>query len=103
MTGLNCVALSFVYLLSLDTSETVRATAAAAHFVPSGDAEVRAATEEAIVDGFVLIAVFGVTVAGVAATSALFIRQRGGEGKVAATPSPALTASLSATAGQEGG
>ncbi len=90
-------------LANVDVAESARATEAAAHFVPSGDAEVRAATEESIVDGFVLTAVFGVVVAGVAATTALFVRQRNGVGRTAvSSPAPAAPP-IPAGAGSDGG
>lgn len=62
-------------LATIDAAQSAAATEAATHFVPTGTGEVRTATEESIVDGFVLTAVLGVVVAGVAATTALFVRK----------------------------
>jgi EmrB/QacA subfamily drug resistance transporter len=57
-------------------AERARVEAAADHFVPAGQGEVRAASEQSIVDGYVTLASWGVVVAGFATVSAAFIRMR---------------------------
>jgi hypothetical protein len=57
-------------------AQVAQITAAADHFAPAGDGEARLVAEEAIVDGFVWIALVGLTLSGIATGSAFFIRHR---------------------------
>lgn len=77
--------------LTVPPAEEARVEEAASHFVPAGEGEVRAASEQAIVDGYVEVMAWGVVVAGLATTSAFFIRRRGPETEEApaAVPAPA--------------
>ncbi len=60
----------------IPAAEAGRTLAAAERFVPLGGAEVQALAAQAIVDGFVRIAVVTLALAGVAALTAVFIRHR---------------------------
>lgn len=59
-----------------DPAQIAQVTAAAEHFVAAGEGEVRIEARESVVDGFVLMSRAGVAVAGIAATSAFFLRRR---------------------------
>jgi Na+/melibiose symporter-like transporter len=60
-------------------AQQAQVESAADHFVPAGDGEVRAASEQSIVDGYVQVAFWGVVVAAFATVSAAFIRIRRAE------------------------
>jgi Na+/melibiose symporter-like transporter len=63
-------------LASVPASEAAAVEASAAHFLPTGEGEVRAATEDSIVEGFVLLAMAAVAISAAAALAALFVRHR---------------------------
>jgi EmrB/QacA subfamily drug resistance transporter len=73
-------------------AEEARVEAAASHFVPTGDGELRTASEQSIVDGFVTVAQWGVVVASLATVSALFIRIRRASPEEARAPAAAVAA-----------
>jgi MFS transporter, DHA2 family, methylenomycin A resistance protein len=63
-----------VRLADAPPAQAAQITAAAEHFVPAGDGATRQAAEEAIVDGFVAIALVTVFIAALATGAAFFIR-----------------------------
>jgi len=63
-------------LRGVPAEESAHVVAAAEHLVPSGQGEVRAASEESIVDSFIALAWLGIGVSGAAAASAFFVRHR---------------------------
>lgn len=74
-------------------AEHAAVAAAADHLVPAGTGEVRAASEQSIVDGYVEVAFWGVVVAAFATVSAAFIRIRRAEApREAPVPAVALPA-----------
>ncbi len=104
-TAVGVALFSAVFLHHIDTdlpnrlaavppAQVAAAVAAADHFVVAGDGEVASASRESIVGGFILIAWVGVAIAGVAAVTAFFVRQRRpAEVAVPARVSPASAAS----------
>jgi hypothetical protein len=75
--------------------DAARVEAAADRFVPTGSGETRDVSEQAIVDGYLEVAFWGVVVAGMATLSAAFItiRPRGVEPQAAAAPATAIPVS----------
>ena len=69
-----------------------RIEAASEHFVPAGTGELRDASEQSVVDGFVTVAAWGVVVASLATVSALFIRIRRPVPEEARAPAGAVVA-----------
>ena len=57
-------------------AQVAQVTAAADHFVPVGEGDVRLAAEDVILDGFLRIAAWTVLIAGLASVAAFFIRHR---------------------------
>ncbi len=77
-------------LEGMDAAQVAAATNEAEHFTPSSDPQVRAAAQESIVEGFILIAIAGGVVATVAAGTALFVRGRKEAAQPATVPAPAV-------------
>jgi EmrB/QacA subfamily drug resistance transporter len=63
-------------LADVPPAQAAQVTAAAEHFVPAGEGDVRLAASEVIVDGFIQIAAWTVVIAGLATGAAFFIRHR---------------------------
>jgi MFS transporter, DHA2 family, methylenomycin A resistance protein len=91
-------------LATVPPEQAAQVTAAAEHFVPAGDGAARLAAEEVIVEGFIMIALVTVLIAGLATAAAFFIRHRlmaapvtAGQGAVA-TPAGTAVGSEAATA-----
>ncbi len=78
--------------ISVPPAQEQRVEAAASNFVPSGEGELRAASEQSIVDGFVTVAAWGAVVAALATVSALFIRIRRPVVEEARAPAGAVAA-----------
>jgi EmrB/QacA subfamily drug resistance transporter len=77
----------------LAPAQRAQVESAAQHFVPTGEAEIRAASEESIVDAYVGVAFWGAIVAAFATVSAAFIRIRPAEApQEAPAPAAALPA-----------
>lgn len=72
--------------------ERAAVESAANHLVPAGEGEVRAASEQSIVDGYVEVAFWAVVVAALATVSATFIRIRRATPEEAAAPAGPLAA-----------
>ncbi|HEY8491425.1 MAG TPA: MFS transporter [Dehalococcoidia bacterium] len=63
-------------LAGLPPEQAAPAVAAAAHFAPAGEGEARAAAQDTILEGFILLAVAGMAISAVATAAAGFIRHR---------------------------
>jgi DHA2 family methylenomycin A resistance protein-like MFS transporter len=83
-----------VRLEAAPPEQVAQITRAAEHFIPTGDGAVRLAVEEAIVDGFVLISLVTVVIAGLAMATAFFIRHRlpASDSRTVAVPAAERTA-----------
>ncbi len=75
---------------NLPPDQSARVVAAAEHFVAAGPGDTRAEADRIIVDGFVLVAAYGVLVTAVATASAFFIRPRRLTPEAAEAPAPVL-------------
>ena len=85
-------------LNGIDPTAAAQYQASAEHFVPSGTGEVRAATEESIVEGFVLLAWAGGGVSLAAAAAAMLVRHRNAEEPAQAAAPAALTSNRAGNA-----